>query len=76
MAQYRALAGIEFPPDRRIEAGEVTGDIPPKSIKWLLEQGYIEPADGKPAKSVPAPAPEPEPEPEPAPEPEPQDEEE
>lgn len=67
MAQYRALAGIEFPPDRRVEAGEVTGDIPSKSIKWLLEQGYIEPAEGKPAKSTPAPAPKPEPEPAPEP---------
>jgi len=68
VAQYRALAGIEFPPDRRVEAGEITGDIPSKSIKWLLEQGYIEPAEGKPSKSAPASEPEPEPTPEPEPE--------
>jgi hypothetical protein len=46
MAKYRVLVGIESA-SRRVEAGEVVDDIPAKSIKWLREQGLIEPADGK-----------------------------
>jgi len=42
MPKYRALVGIQFPPDRRVEAGEVADDIPANSIKWLAEQGLIE----------------------------------
>lgn len=66
MAQYRALVGLEYPPDRRVEAGQIVDDLPGKSVKWLLEQGLIEPANGKPADSkkdakpdfaAPAPAP-------------------
>lgn len=53
MAQYRALVGMDYPPDRRVEAGEVVSDIPSKSVKWLLEQGYVEMADGS-KKAVPA----------------------
>lgn len=47
MASYKALVGLNYPPDRRAEAGEVVSDLPGKSIKWLLEQGLIE-AVGKP----------------------------
>ena len=55
MAQYRVLVGLNYPPDRRVEAGQIVDDLPGKSIKWLTEQGYIEPAkaegkqDAKPA---------------------------
>ena len=42
MPKYRVLQGIDFPPDRRVEAGEVVDDLPPKAIKWLREQGLIE----------------------------------
>lgn len=59
MAQYRALVGIEIPPDRRVEAGEVTDAIPSKSVKWLQEQGYIEPVAAK-GKDAPKVEPEPE----------------
>lgn len=58
MAQYRALVGIDIPPDRRVEAGEVTDAIPAKSAKWLLEQGYIEPTTGK-GKAAPIVEPDP-----------------
>lgn len=58
MAQYRALVGIDIPPDRRVEAGEVTDAIPAKSVKWLQEQGYIEPATGK-GKAAPKSEPDP-----------------
>lgn len=44
MAQYRVLVGLNYPPDRRVEAGQIVDDLPGKSIKWLTEQGLIEPA--------------------------------
>lgn len=47
MPAYRALVGLSYPPDRRVEAGEVADDIPPQSVKWLLAAGNIEPAEGK-----------------------------
>jgi len=48
---------LSYPPDRRVEAGQIVDDLPGKSVKWLLEQGLIEPAkaDGK-ADAKPAPA--------------------
>jgi len=47
MTQYRALTGIDYPPDKRVESGTIVSDIPEKSAKWLLDQGLIELADGK-----------------------------
>lgn len=35
---------MDYPPDRRAEPGDVVDDLPGKSIKWLTEQGLIEPA--------------------------------
>jgi hypothetical protein len=46
MPGYRVLAGLNYPPDKRAEPGDVVTDLPGKSIKWLLEQGYIEPEKG------------------------------
>jgi len=55
---YRVLVGLDYPPDRRAEPGDVVEDLPGKSIKWLSEQGLIEPADkGKPAVKAPKPEP-------------------
>jgi len=51
MAQYRALVGIDYPPNKRVEAGEVVSDLPGDAIKWLLEDGLIEDSS-KPAKKV------------------------
>jgi len=47
MTQYRAVVGIDYPPDKRAEANSIVSDIPEKSAKWLLDQGLIELADGK-----------------------------
>jgi SOS-response transcriptional repressor LexA len=47
MAQYRATVGIDYPPNKRVEAGEIVSDLPGDSIKWLLEQGLIESTDKK-----------------------------
>lgn len=51
MAQYRVLSGIDYPPNKRAEVGQVVSDLPPQSIKWLLESGAIEDAS-KPVKKV------------------------
>lgn len=45
MAKYMLLVGLDYPPDRRAEAGDVVTDLPAKSIKWLREDGIIVPAD-------------------------------
>lgn len=50
MTAHKALRGISYG-NRRAEAGDVVTDIPASSVKWLIEQGIIEPADApKPSK--------------------------
>lgn len=45
---YRVLVGMNYPPlgkggvERRVERDDVVDDLPPKSVGWLVEQGYIE----------------------------------
>lgn len=51
MAKYRVLQGIDYPPNKRAEIGDVVEDLPATSIKWLLESGAIEDSS-KPAKTV------------------------
>ena len=53
MTQYRLLVGIDYPPDKRAEAGTLVSDLPEKSAKWLLDQGLIELFDGKSPKVEP-----------------------
>ncbi|HSW64403.1 MAG TPA: hypothetical protein VLH56_14010 [Dissulfurispiraceae bacterium] len=43
--KYRVLAGMDYPPDKRAEPGDIVSDLPAKSVGWLLEQGYIEPVE-------------------------------
>lgn len=52
MASYRALVGIDYPPNKRAEVGDVIDDLPGKSIKWLLDGGYIEPSSNTPSAPV------------------------
>jgi hypothetical protein len=54
MARYRVLQGIDYPPNKRAEAGKIVEDLPATSVKWLLESGIIEDAD-KPAKKIETP---------------------
>lgn len=54
MAKYRVLTGLDYPPAKRAEAGEVVSDLPAKSIKWLRDEGLIEPVDGADAPPAPA----------------------
>ena len=42
MAKYKVLVGIDYPPNRRAEAGDIVEDFPSKSIEWCVSQGYIE----------------------------------
>jgi hypothetical protein len=51
MTQYRVLQGIDYPPNKRAEAGDVVNDLPASSVKWLLEVGAI--ADASKPKSEP-----------------------
>jgi hypothetical protein len=51
MARYRVLQGIDYPPNKRAEAGEIATDLPAQSVKWLLDSGIIEDAD-KPSKKI------------------------
>lgn len=51
MARYRVLQGIDYPPNKRAEAGDTVEDLPAASIKWLTEIGAIEDAN-KPAKTI------------------------
>lgn len=91
MATHRALVGIDYPPNKRVEAGETVTDLPGDAVKWLIADGCIEVAKaGAPASEPIEPAfkvtavvisgagvtPEPEPTPEPTPEPAPVVEEE
>lgn len=47
---YKTKTGLNYPDpkrpgkEKRAEAGVVVNDLPASSVKWLLEQGYIEPA--------------------------------
>jgi hypothetical protein len=54
MTQYKVLTGIDYPPDKRVEAGSIVSDLPEKSAKWLLDQGLIELMGGKTNTAVPA----------------------
>jgi uncharacterized protein (DUF3820 family) len=47
--KYRALVGLDYPPAKRVEAGQIVSDLPEQSIKWLKKQGLIQPAETTPA---------------------------
>jgi hypothetical protein len=51
MAQYRVLKGIDYPPNKRAEVGDVVNDLAPSSVKWLLEIGAIEDVNKKTTKA-------------------------
>jgi hypothetical protein len=42
VAKFKALVGIDYPPNKRVEAGDVVDDLPADSVKWLKDQGMIE----------------------------------
>lgn len=46
MADHKVLVGLSYA-GKRAEAGDIVSDIPSRSVPWLVEQGLIEPAEGK-----------------------------
>jgi len=48
---YKVLQGIDYPPKKRAEAGDIVDDLPASAISWLLEAGAIERV-ATPKKSV------------------------
>jgi len=52
VARYRVNQGIDYPPNKRAEVGDIVDDLPASAIKWLVADGVIELVDAK--KSVPA----------------------
>ena len=38
---YKVLQGIDYPPNKRAEAGDVVSDLPKDSISWLIDAGAI-----------------------------------
>jgi len=46
MAKYRVLVGLDYPPNKRAEAGDEVEDLPSSSIKWLLADGLVEEIEG------------------------------
>lgn len=46
MAKYRVLTGLDYPPAKRAEAGDIVSDLPAKSIAWLRDAGLIEQVEG------------------------------
>lgn len=55
MARYRVIQGINYPPNKRAEIGDVVDDLPSSAIKWLVADGIVELADSTSAKKSPAP---------------------
>ena len=42
MSSYKVLIGIDYPPNKRAEAGDVVSDLPTSAVKWLVEGNYVE----------------------------------
>lgn len=47
MPKYKILQGVDYPPNKRAEVGDIVEDLPSRSIKWLREQNIIEALDPK-----------------------------
>lgn len=39
--EYKVVQGLDYPPNKRAEAGDVVTDLPKESISWLLASGAI-----------------------------------
>jgi hypothetical protein len=39
--EYKVISGIDYPPNKRAEAGEVVSDLPKDAIAWLVQSGAI-----------------------------------
>jgi len=52
--EYEVLVGIDYPPNKRAEAGDIVSDLPKDSITWLLESGIIKATGDKKAATFSA----------------------
>lgn len=43
MTEYLVLVGVNYPPLKRAEPGDIVDDLDPQTIPVLLAQGVIEP---------------------------------
>lgn len=50
--EYEVLVGIDYPPNKRAEAGDIVSDLPKDSIPWLLESGLIKAVGDKKSPKV------------------------
>lgn len=50
--EYKVLQGIDYPPNKRAEIGDVVSDLPKESVSWLLASGVIVPANETPDEKV------------------------
>lgn len=41
---YEVLVGLNYPPDKRAEVGDIVSDLPGKSLTWLITQDFVRPA--------------------------------
>lgn len=39
--EYLVLKGIDYPPNKRVEVGDIVTDLPKDAIAWLLEDEAI-----------------------------------
>lgn len=39
--------GLNYPPDKRAEPGDIVNDLPLKALAWLVDQKVIELVPGK-----------------------------
>lgn len=44
-SKFVVVSGVDYPPNKRAEPGDVVDDLPAKSVQWLLECGAIRRAD-------------------------------
>lgn len=51
---YKVLQGIDYPPNKRAEAGDVVSDLPKEAISWLIEAGVIARTSGEEPVAEPA----------------------
>lgn len=51
--EFVVLLGLDYPPNRRAEVGDIVSDLPKESISWLLEMGAISPVGESSVPSEP-----------------------
>lgn len=50
--EYKILQGLDYPPNKRAEIGDVVSDLPKESISWLIASGVIAPVNETSSEKV------------------------